>query len=146
MARWYKQRYDVDLDPESEVIATIGSKEGLAHLAFATLGAGDVVLVPNPAYPIHPYGVVLAGADVRHVRMTPDVDFFEELQQAIKESWPAPQMLIPNFPGTPTTHRVDLDLFEKVAIGRASCRESVCQSVYIPVVAVPFKTKTTTPP
>ncbi|HEY9544505.1 MAG TPA: alanine transaminase [Solimonas sp.] len=121
MARWYKQRYDVDLDPESEVIATIGSKEGLAHLAFATLGAGDVVLVPNPAYPIHPYGVVLAGADVRHVRMTPDVDFFEELQKAIKESWPAPKMLILNFPGNPTTQCVDLDFFEKVV---AICREN----------------------
>ncbi|NKF24465.1 alanine transaminase [Solimonas marina] len=120
MARWYKQRYDIDLDPESEVIATIGSKEGLAHLAFATLGAGDVVLVPNPAYPIHPYGVVLAGADVRHVRMTPDVDFFEELQKAIKESWPAPKMLILNFPGNPTTQCVDLDFFEKVV---AICRE-----------------------
>lgn len=121
VARWYKQRYDVDLDPETEVIATIGSKEGLAHLAFATLGAGDVVLVPNPAYPIHPYGVVLAGADVRHVRMTPDVDFFEELQKAIKESWPAPKMLILNFPGNPTTQCVELDFFEKVV---AICREN----------------------
>ena len=73
-----------------EVIATIGSKEGLAHLAFATLAPGDTVLVPNPAYPIHPYGVVLAGADVRHVRLTPEVDFFEELQKAIKETMPAP--------------------------------------------------------
>lgn len=121
ISRWYKQRYEVDLDPESEVIATIGSKEGLAHLAFATLGAGDVVLVPNPAYPIHPYGVVLAGADVRHVRMTPDVDFFDELQKAIKESWPAPKMLILNFPGNPTTQCVELDFFEKVV---AICREN----------------------
>ncbi len=120
MARWYKQRYDVDLDAESEIIATIGSKEGLAHLAFATLGAGDVVLVPNPAYPIHPYGVVLAGADVRHVRMTPEVDFFEELQRAIKESWPVPKMLILNFPGNPTTQCVDLAFFEEVV---AICRE-----------------------
>ncbi len=121
ISRWYKTRYDVDLNPESEVIATIGSKEGLAHLAFATLGAGDVVLVPNPAYPIHPYGVVLAGADVRHVRMTPDVDFFEELQKAIKESWPAPKMLILNFPGNPTTQCVELDFFEKVV---QICREN----------------------
>ncbi|MES0874225.1 alanine transaminase [Sinimarinibacterium thermocellulolyticum] len=120
MSRWYKQRYDVDLDPESEVIATIGSKEGLAHLAFATLAAGDVVLVPNPAYPIHPYGVVLAGADVRHVRLTPEVDFFEELQRAIKETWPAPKMLILNFPGNPTTQCVDLAFFEKAV---ALCRE-----------------------
>ncbi|MEC9362699.1 MAG: alanine transaminase [Sinimarinibacterium flocculans] len=120
MARWYKQRYAVDLDPESEVIATIGSKEGLAHLAFATLAAGDVVLVPNPAYPIHPYGVVLAGADVRHVRLTPDVDFFEELQRAIKETWPAPKMLILNFPGNPTTQCIDIGFFEKAV---ALCRE-----------------------
>jgi alanine-synthesizing transaminase len=120
MSRWYKNRYNVDLDPESEIIATIGSKEGLAHLAFATLSAGDVVLVPNPAYPIHPYGVVLAGADVRHVRLTPEVDFFEELQRAIKETWPAPKMLILNFPGNPTTQCVDLAFFEKAV---ALCRE-----------------------
>jgi alanine-synthesizing transaminase len=120
MSRWYKNRYNVDLDPESEIIATIGSKEGLAHLAFATLAPGDVVLVPNPAYPIHPYGVVLAGADVRHVRLTPEVDFFEELQRAIKETWPAPKMLILNFPGNPTTQCVDLAFFEKAV---ALCRE-----------------------
>lgn len=120
MARWYERRYNVALDPESEVIATIGSKEGLAHLAFATLGPGDSVLVPNPAYPIHPYGVVLAGADVRHVRMTPEVDFFSELERAIKESWPAPKMLILNFPGNPTTQCVDLAFFEKAV---AMCRE-----------------------
>jgi len=120
MATWYKRRYDVELNPETEVIATIGSKEGLAHLAMATLGPGDSVLVPNPAYPIHPYGVVLAGADVRHVRLTPDVDFFGELQRAIKESLPAPKMLILNFPGNPTTQCVELDFFEKCV---AICRE-----------------------
>ncbi len=120
MARWYKTRYDVDLNPDSEVIATIGSKEGLAHLAFATLAQGDVVLVPNPAYPIHPYGVVLAGADVRHVRFTPEVDFFEELERAVKETWPAPKMLILNFPGNPTAQCVDLAFFEKAV---AFCRE-----------------------
>ena len=120
MAKWYQNRYDVTLDPETEVIATIGSKEGLAHLAFATLAPGDVVLCPNPAYPIHPYGVVLAGADVRHVKMTPDVDFFEELQKAIKDCWPAPKMLILNFPGNPTTQCVELDFFEKAV---AICKE-----------------------
>ncbi|HUP92101.1 MAG TPA: alanine transaminase [Solimonas sp.] len=120
MANWYKARYDVDLDFETEVIAAIGSKEGLAHLAMATLAPGDMVLVPNPAYPIHPYGVVLAGADVRHVKMTPDVDFFAELQSAIKDSWPAPKMLILNFPGNPTTQCVDLAFFEKAV---AICRE-----------------------
>ncbi|MBK1690847.1 alanine transaminase [Ectothiorhodospira mobilis] len=119
VCRWYKDRYDVDLDPESEAIVTIGSKEGLAHLALATLGPGDAVLVPNPAYPIHPYGCVIAGADIRHVPLTPDVDFFAELQRAIEESWPRPKMLILNFPANPTTQCVELDFFEKVvAIAR----------------------------
>jgi len=120
MASWYRTRYQVELNPETEVIATIGSKEGLAHLAFATLAPGDTILVPNPAYPIHPYGVVLAGADVRHVRLTPEVDFFEELAKAIKETMPAPKMLILNFPANPTTQCVDLAFFEKVV---AICRE-----------------------
>jgi len=121
MASWYRTRYGVEVDPDSEVIATIGSKEGLAHLAFATLAPGDTVLVPNPAYPIHPYGVVLAGADVRHVRISPEVDFFEELQKAIRETMPAPKMLILNFPANPTTQCVDLAFFEKVV---AICREA----------------------
>ena len=120
MASWYRTRYQVELDADTEVIATIGSKEGLAHLAFATLAPGDTVLVPNPAYPIHPYGVVLAGADVRHVRLTPEVDFFEELQKAIIETMPAPKMLILNFPANPTAQCVDLAFFEKVV---AICRE-----------------------
>lgn len=111
---WYKNRFDVDLDPETEAIVTIGSKEGLAHLALATLGPGDVVLVPNPAYPIHPYGVVIAGADLRHVPLIPGVDFIEELQRAIVESWPKPKMLILNFPGNPTSQCVELDFFEKI--------------------------------
>ncbi|MCX7066638.1 MAG: alanine transaminase [Methylococcales bacterium] len=111
---WYKIRFDVDLDPETEAIVTIGSKEGLAHLALATLGPGDVVLVPNPAYPIHPYGVVIAGADVRHVPMIDGVNFFEELQKAIVESWPKPKMLILNFPGNPTSECVELEFFEKI--------------------------------
>lgn len=111
---WYKTRFDVDLDHESEAIVTIGSKEGLAHLALATVGPGDAVLVPNPSYPIHPYGFVIAGADIRHVPMVPDVDFFEELEKAIKDSWPKPKMLVLNFPGNPTTQCVDLDFFEKV--------------------------------
>ena len=111
---WYKKKYDVDLDPETEAIVTIGSKEGLAHLALATVGPGDAVLVPSPAYPIHPYGFVIAGADIRHVPLTPDGDFFEELEKAIKTSWPKPKMLILNFPGNPTTQCVELEFFEKV--------------------------------
>jgi alanine-synthesizing transaminase len=111
---WYKSRFDVDLDPETEAIATIGSKEGIAHLALATLDRGDVVLVPNPSYPIHIYGPVIAGADIRHVRMTPGVDFFEELTRAIREMYPRPKLLILNFPSNPTTQCVELDFFEKV--------------------------------
>lgn len=111
---WYKTRFDVDLNPETEAIVTIGSKEGLAHLALATLGPGDVVLVPNPAYPIHPYGVVIAGADVRHVPMVEGGDFFEELHKAIVDSWPKPKMLILNFPGNPTSECVELEFFEKI--------------------------------
>ncbi|WP_319379691.1 alanine transaminase [Thiomicrorhabdus sp.] len=114
ICNWYKTKFDVDLNPDSEAVVTIGSKEGLAHLALATVDKGDTVLVPNPAYPIHPYGFVIAGADIRHVRMTPDVDFFEELEKAIKESWPKPKMLVINFPGNPTTQTVDLEFFEKV--------------------------------
>jgi alanine-synthesizing transaminase len=114
ICNWYKTRFDVDLDPETEAIVTIGSKEGLAHLALATLGPGDVVLVPNPAYPIHPYGVVIAGADLRHVPMIPGGDFFDELQKAIIDSWPKPKMLILNFPGNPTSQCVELDFFEKI--------------------------------
>ncbi len=119
ICRWYRQRYDVELDQETEAIVTIGSKEGLAHLALATMGPGDAVLVPNPAYPIHPYGFVIAGADIRHVPLVPGGDFFSELEKAIKNSWPRPKMLLLNFPCNPTTQCVDLPFFEKVvAIAR----------------------------
>ncbi len=111
---WYQRRYDVNLDPESQAIVTIGSKEGLAHLALATVGPGDAVLVPNPAYPIHPYGFVIAGADIRHVPLVPGIDFFAELEKAINDSWPRPKMLVLNFPGNPTTQCVELEFFEKV--------------------------------
>ena len=114
ICNWYKNRHDVDLDPEAEAIVTIGSKEGLAHLALATMGPGDAVLVPNPAYPIHPYGFVISGADIRHVPLIEGVDFFEELQKAIKDSWPKPKMLVLNFPGNPTAQCVELEFFEKV--------------------------------
>jgi alanine-synthesizing transaminase len=119
ICNWYQGRYEVELDPDSQAIVTIGSKEGLAHLALATMGAGDTVLVPNPAYPIHPYGFIIAGADVRHVRLVPGVDFFEELRRAIHESWPKPKMLVLNFPGNPTTQCVEIEFFEQVvAIAR----------------------------
>lgn len=119
ISTWYKTRYDVDLDHESQVIVTIGSKEGLAHLAIATTGPGDTVLVPNPAYPIHPYGMVIAGADILHVPLVPGIDFFAELERTIKNSWPRPKMLVLNFPANPTTQCIELDFFEKVvAIAR----------------------------
>ena len=114
IANWYQTRYDVTLDPDSEAIVTIGSKEGLAHLMLATLDRGDTVLVPNPSYPIHIYGAEIAGADIRSVRMTPDVDFFDELQTAIRACIPKPKMMILGFPSNPTAQCVDLDFFTRV--------------------------------
>lgn len=111
---WYGKRYNIELDQESEAIVTIGSKEGLAHLALATLDRGDLVLVPNPAYPIHPYGFVIAGADIRHVPIVEGGDFFAELDMAIRNSWPKPKMLVLNFPSNPTAQCVDLEFFERV--------------------------------
>jgi alanine-synthesizing transaminase len=119
ICNWYQTRYGVELDPESEAIVTIGSKEGIAHLALATLERGDIVLVPNPSYPIHIYGPVIAGADIRHVPMHAGVDFFEALEQSIKDTYPKPKMLIVNFPSNPTTQCVDLAFFERlIAIAR----------------------------
>ena len=115
VCEWYKNRYDVELDPESEAVVTIGSKEGLSHLVLATVGPGDVVLTPTPAYPIHPYSVIIAGGEVRTVPIGPGTDFFDEIEKAYKTSWPRPKMLIMNFPHNPTTQVVDgLDLFRKV--------------------------------
>ena len=116
---WYQRRYDVSLDPETEAIVTLGSKEGLAHLALATTGPGDAILVPNPSYPIHPYGFVISGADIRHVPMSDESTFFDELENAIRNSWPKPKMLVLNFPSNPTTHCVELAFYERVvAIAR----------------------------
>ncbi|PLW68081.1 alanine transaminase [Pseudohalioglobus lutimaris] len=117
---WYLKRYDVTLCPETEAIVTLGSKEGLAHLALACTGPGDAVLVPNPSYPIHPYGFVISGADIRHVPMGENENvFFEELEKAIHNSWPRPKMLVLNFPSNPTAHCVELEFYERVvAIAR----------------------------
>jgi len=111
---WYKRRYDVDLDPDSEAIVTIGSKEGLAHLMLATLDRGDTVLVPNPSYPIHIYGAVIAGANIRSVPMVPGLDFFEEIERAVRESIPKPKMMILGFPSNPTAQCVDMSFFERI--------------------------------
>lgn len=111
---WYKRRFDVDLNPENEAVVTMGSKEGLAHLALATLDKGDAVLVPNPSYPVHPYGFVIAGADIRHVPIGENIDFFIELEKAIKNSFPKPKMLIINFPSNPSTECIDLEFFKRI--------------------------------
>ena len=111
---WYQRRYAVEFDPDSEAIVTIGSKEGLAHLMLACLDRGDTVLVPNPSYPIHIYGAIIAGADIRSVRMTPGVDFIAETEKAIRELIPKPKMLILGFPSNPTAQCVELDFFEKI--------------------------------
>lgn len=111
---WYQRKYDVHLDPESEAIVTIGSKEGISHLALAIIGPGDVVFVPNPTYPIHTYSVIIAGGDLRSIPLTPEGDFFEELLKATKQTWPQPKLLIINFPHNPTTEVVNIDFFEKI--------------------------------
>ncbi|MGH8686467.1 MAG: alanine transaminase [Burkholderiales bacterium] len=111
---WYRRRFAVELDPDSEAIVTIGSKEGLAHLMLATLDRGDTVLVPNPSYPIHIYGAIIAGADIRSVRMTPGVDFIAEVERAIRELIPKPRMLILGFPSNPTAMCVELEFFERI--------------------------------
>jgi len=119
ICHWYAKRYAVELDPESEAIVTIGSKEGIAHLALAMLGQGDTVLVPNPSYPIHIYGPVIAGADIRHVPMMPGADFLATLEQTIHLSYPKPKLLIVNFPANPTAQCVELGFFERlVALAR----------------------------
>jgi alanine-synthesizing transaminase len=111
---WYKRRYDVDIDPESEAIVTIGVKEGLSHLVLVTIRPGDVVFTPNPTYPIHPYSAIIAGGDVRGVPLGPGQDFFDNLMHATKQTWPRPKILILSHPHNPTTETVDLAFFEKI--------------------------------
>ena len=111
---WYDRKYNISIDPENEAIVTMGSKEGLGHLALATMDKGDVILVPNPSYPIHPFGFIIAGADIRHVPIGPGIDFFKQLEEAISNTFPKPRMLVLNFPSNPTTECVDKDFFEQV--------------------------------
>ena len=111
---WYKRRHQVDLDPDTEAIAVIGAKEGLSHFVLVTVGAGDVVLAPDPTYPIHQYSVIIAGGDLRHVPLTPDSDFIENLELAIQRTWPKPKALILSFPHNPTTRVVDRAFFERI--------------------------------
>jgi alanine-synthesizing transaminase len=111
---WYRRRYNVDLDPESEAIVTMGAKEGLGHMVLSMISPGDVALVPNPAYPIHPYSVLIAGGDMASVPIGEGRDFFEEILKATKRTWPKPKLLIISFPNNPTTTVVELDFFQKV--------------------------------
>ena len=114
IARWYKRRFEVDIDPASEAIATIGVKEGLSHLVLVTIRPGDVVFTPNPTYPIHPYSVIISGGDVRGIPLEPGSDFFENLMDATRQTWPRPKILIISFPHNPTTEVVNLEFFEKI--------------------------------
>ncbi|MDX9715049.1 MAG: alanine transaminase [Dissulfurispiraceae bacterium] len=115
ITEWYKRRYDVDLDPETEAVVTIGSKEGLSHLALATIQPGDVVMTPTPSYPIHPYSVIIAGGEIRSIPIGEGINFFEEMERVFKTTWPRPKMLIMNFPHNPTTMTVDgLDFFTRI--------------------------------
>ncbi|HDO21637.1 MAG TPA: aminotransferase class I/II-fold pyridoxal phosphate-dependent enzyme, partial [Nitrospirae bacterium] len=114
LSEWYKRRFDVDIDPETEAVATIGSKEGLSHLVLAIVEPGDVTLTPTPAYPIHPYSVIIAGGEVRSIPIGEGINFFDEMEKAYKNTWPRPKLLIINFPHNPTTECVDPDFFQKV--------------------------------
>ncbi len=111
---WYKRRFDVNIDHNSEAIVTIGAKEGISHLVLVTIRPGDVVFAQNPTYPIHPYSAIIAGGDVRGIRVGPDSDFFEDLMNATRQTWPRPKLLIISYPHNPTTEVVNLDFFEKI--------------------------------
>jgi len=114
ISNWYKQRYDVDIDPDTEAIVTIGVKEGMSHLILVTIRPGDVIFTPTPTYPIHPYSAIIAGGDVRGIPAGPGLDFFDNLMQATRQTWPKPKVLILSYPHNPTTEVVDLEFFEKV--------------------------------
>ena len=114
IADWYRRRYQVEVDPDTEAIVTIGAKEGLSHLVWAIVDPGDVVFCPSPTYPIHQYSVVLAGGDLHNIPMYSGDDFLERLQEAVKRTWPKPKLLIVSFPHNPTTEVVELEFFEKV--------------------------------
>jgi len=114
IANWYKERYDVDIDPDTESIVTIGVKEGMSHLVLVTIRPGDVIFSPTPTYPIHPYSAIISGGDVRGIPAGPDQDFFDNLMQATRQTWPKPKLLILSYPHNPTTEVVELEFFEKV--------------------------------
>ncbi len=111
---WYKRRYDVDIDPDTEAIVTIGAKEGISHLVLVTIRPGDVVFTPTPTYPIHPYSAIISGGDVRGIPVGPGNDFFDNLMHATRQTWPKPKILIISYPHNPTTEVVDLKFFENI--------------------------------
>jgi len=111
---WYKRRWDIDLDADSEMICTMGAKEGLGHLVLCMIGPGDAVLCPSPTYPIHQYSAIIAGGDLRHVPLVQGEDFFQALVDSVRDAWPKPKLLILSFPSNPTTEVVDLAFFEKI--------------------------------
>lgn len=114
ICNWYKRNFDVELDPESEAVVTIGSKEGISHLMMSILSPGDLVVVPNPAYPIHIYSVIIARCDVQSVPLSNEDELIESIENVIKEVWPKPKVLILSFPNNPTTHVVNVEFFQKV--------------------------------
>lgn len=113
-ADYYHRRFGVDLDPDSEVIVTLGSKEGLASLATAITAPGDTILAPNPSYPIHTFGFIIAGASIRSVPTTPDEDYWKALEQAVNFTVPRPTILVVNYPSNPTAEVVDLEFYERL--------------------------------
>ena len=114
IAHYYERRFNVMIDPESEAIVTLGSKEGLANLASAVTSPGDVILVPNPSYPIHQFGFIIAGASVRNVPVVPDADYLKALETAVMHSIPKPTALVLNYPNNPTALCADLDFYGQV--------------------------------
>ena len=132
LAGYYQRRFQVDLDPESECIVTLGSKEGLANLASAITSPGDILLVPNPSYPIHPYGFIIAGGSVRHIPVVPDHDLLTALERAVKHSVPKPVALVLNYPSNPTALIADLDFY-----GRSSSSAAITASISCPTWRMP---------
>jgi len=111
---WYKRNYDVDINPDTEAVATIGSKEGISHLMLSILSPGDMVIVPNPAYPIHIYSVIIARGDIQGVKLSDDATLIEDIEKKVKELWPKPKVLTISFPNNPTTQVVSLDFFKRI--------------------------------
>lgn len=140
MAGWYKRHYDIQLNSETQVLTTIGSKEGLAHLALAISGPGDTILVPDPAYPIHTYGFIIAGANVKQIPLIDEYQFLEAVELAIEQTWPRPKALVINFPANPSTHCVDYAFFERVvALGKRHSMWIIHDLAYADIVFDGYK-------